>query len=171
MSDDQQERPAPEAPVHAIDREIYGMPSFVSLEVSDLADSSLWYQQALGFVELAVLPGPAGSAALIHLRRYRYQDVLLRPADAAPSPSPTVTVGLAFAGSIDELRRQAEVAGSLTSGHVEGPVETPWHTVDVRFRDPDGHQLVLTARSPAPPPEAWNDLVRHSVVTPDGPPS
>lgn len=40
---DHQERPASEAPVQVIDREIYGMPVFVSLEVSDLTASSRWY--------------------------------------------------------------------------------------------------------------------------------
>lgn len=85
--------------------------------------------------------------------------------------SPSVTIGLAFAGTIEELREQAAVARSLEAGHVEGAVETPWHTVDVRFRDPDGHHVVLTARSPEPPPEAWDQVVRDSVVAPDAAPS
>lgn len=164
MIDEHREATVPEGPVHTIDRDIYGMPLFVSLQVSDLAASSRWYQQAMGFVELAVLPGADGSAGLIHLRRYRYQDLLLRPAEAPLSPSSGVTVGVAFAGTIDELRSQAATARSLAAGDVEGPIETPWHTVDVRFRDPDGHRLVLTARSSEPPPEPWNELVRDSIV-------
>lgn len=167
MVDEQPKQTAPEAPIHAIDRDIYGMPLFVTLDVSDPIASSRWYQRAVGFVELAVMPGPDGSVALVHLRRYRYQDLLLRPAERSPSPSAGVTVGLAFSGTIEELRSQAAAARSLTEGHVEGPIETPWHTVDVRFQDSDGHHVVLTARSPEPPPEAWDRLVRGSVVPTD----
>ena len=66
-------------PGTTIDRGIYVMPQFVTFEVADLAAARRWYVNGLGFVELAVLPGPEGEPALVHLRRFRYQDILLVP--------------------------------------------------------------------------------------------
>ena len=74
-----------------IDREVYPMPMFVTLPATGLAESTRWYE-AVGFVILATMPGPAGPDSLVHLRRLRYQDLLLIPGDPVPaghaSPSP-----------------------------------------------------------------------------------
>ena len=75
----------PQLPSAEIDRGIYVMPQFVTFEVSDMAAARRWYANGLGFVELAVLPGPAGDPALVHLRRFRYQDILLVPASEPSS--------------------------------------------------------------------------------------
>src|SRR3954447_25701553 len=75
--------PAPallEVPAGEIDRSIYVMPSFATFEVTSLDTSRRWYVEGLGFVVLATLPGQDGAPALVHLRRWRYQDLLLVPA-------------------------------------------------------------------------------------------
>src|SRR5689334_16790167 len=69
-----------EVPSPVIDLSIYVMPAFATLSVSDLERSRRWYVEGLGFVTLAELPRPSGDIALIHLRRWRYQDLLLVPA-------------------------------------------------------------------------------------------
>ena len=66
-------------PVPAIDLSIYVMPACATLTVSDLDASRRWYVDGLGFAVLAQVPGPTGSVALLHLRRWRYQDLLLVP--------------------------------------------------------------------------------------------
>jgi catechol 2,3-dioxygenase-like lactoylglutathione lyase family enzyme len=47
--------------------EIYPMPFFVNLIVSDLEASSQFYQETLGFRHIFTMPGPGGKPALVHL--------------------------------------------------------------------------------------------------------
>ena len=69
-----------EVPSPVIDLSIYVMPAFATLAVSNLERSRRWYVEGLGFALLAEIPGPSGDVALMHLRRWRYQDLLLVPA-------------------------------------------------------------------------------------------
>lgn len=121
-----------------IDRSVYAMPMFVNLVVSDLAASAALYASA-GFVTLATIPGPGGPPALVHLRRERYQDILMTPGAVVRG-----SMSASFAaGDVDLL----EVADRLRSSGAEvtGPVNTPWFTTDVTFSDADGNTVTLTA--------------------------
>lgn len=125
-----------------VDTAIYPMPLFVRLEVTDLARSRAFYTGALDFVELAVLPGPGGTPMLVHLRRWRYQDLLLVPARGPVRAAQGLGVGLAAErDALPGLAERARAAGA----EVEGPVDTPWNTVDVTATDPDGLRLTYTA--------------------------
>lgn len=158
-----------DGPRHEIDRGIYGMPAFTSLRVSDLSVSRRWWTDGLGFVELAVMPGPDGPESLIHLRRYRYQDVLLVGGRPTGAPAPVgVMVSFAHAGPLDELAEIADRLRSLGAGDVSGPDETPWYAVQVTAADPDGYTVTLTAPSERERPEEWDRLVRDSVTSGDG---
>ena len=130
-----------------ITRDIYPMPAFVTLEVSDVHRTVAWYE-ALGFISLFTLPGPDGDPMLVHLRRWRYQDVLVRPG----TPAPAGGQSLSIAGVADELDAMAERVREHShrtgTGSVEGPADTPWNTRDLRLTDPDGYSLVVTARRP-----------------------
>jgi catechol 2,3-dioxygenase-like lactoylglutathione lyase family enzyme len=113
---------ATQGPRHEIDRDIYGMPAYTSLQTSDLAASRRWWTEGLGFVELAVMPGPDGPESLIHLRRYRYQDVLLVGGRPAEAPTPVgISVSFAHAGPLDELATVADRLRQLAAGGVTGP--------------------------------------------------
>ena len=69
--------------------DIYPMPFFLTLIVSDVAASARFYQAALGFKLIFTLPGPGGQPALVHLRWVKYADLLLaRPRDGQPVPEP-----------------------------------------------------------------------------------
>jgi hypothetical protein len=119
---------------------------------------------------LATMPGADGGASLVHLRRLRYQDLLLVP--GTPTPGPRIT----FAAGQEDLEARARLlrgegpsaAASETTregGEVSGPLDTPWFTRDLVVTDPDGYTVVLTA--PLPPdverdPE-WSATVRASV--------
>ena len=151
-----------EVPVPEIDREIYAMPMFATLPVQDLDTSRAWYA-ALGFVELAVMPGPDGSVQLVHLRRYRYQDLLLVPAAGEVSAG-DARLGFAHTGLVEDLEAVAAALREVGGGQVVGPSTTAWHAVELEARDPDGHIVVLTAQPSAPPPEGWDEFVRSSIV-------
>ena len=119
--------------------EFYPMPMFVTLEVTDLSSSAEWYQQALGF--RVVYGGPPGASTLVHLRRERYQDILLVPTpENCPSQRGTgVTIQFQAGGvSVEAIARGARSAGAVD---VEGPVERPWNVRDVTLCDPDGYRL------------------------------
>lgn len=129
-----------------ITRDIYGMPAFLTLSVSDLDRTVDWYVNGLDFVSLFTMPGPDGGTGLVHLRRWRYQDILVRPggnADTAPRGW-TLSV-MAEASELDDLAARARAHGG---GSVEGPLDTPWNTRDLRTVDPDGNVVVFTARRP-----------------------
>ncbi len=57
--------------------EIYPMPSFATLVVRDLEESSKFYQEALGFKHIFTMPGSGGKPALVHLRWLKYADLLI----------------------------------------------------------------------------------------------
>lgn len=65
--------------------EIYPMPFFVNLIVSDLDVSSKFYQETLGFKHIFAMLGPGGKPMLVHLRWTKYADLLLSsPRDGKP---------------------------------------------------------------------------------------
>ena len=138
-----------------IDRTIYVMPAFATLEVTDLEASTRWYVEGLGFEILAELPGPQGRTALVHRRRERYQDLLLVAAgDRGPS------LGLSFAAGDEDLQARSTALAGTPGGSHEEPCRTPWNTLDLVAHDPDGNRVTLTQISgeapPGPLPETDN---------------
>src|SRR5438477_9859595 len=65
--------------------EVYPMPFFATLECGDVNATAAWYRDALGFGIMFAGPEIGGQPSLVHLRRKKYQDVLLRPAANAAS--------------------------------------------------------------------------------------
>ena len=129
-----------------ITRDIYGMPAFVTLIVDDVRAAAAWFTTALDFIELFAMP-PGDDAALIHLRRWRYQDLLVRRGEDAAAVSGGIQ--LSFAADYDEL----EALAAKARGHgadVDGPADTPWNTLDLTVVSPQGLRLVFTARRPEP---------------------
>ena len=138
-----------EVPKPVIDLSIYVMPAFATLAVSHLERSQRWYVEGLGFALLAWVPGPSGEVALLHLRRWRYQDLLLGPArDPFPSNSMDRGIRLTFSAHGTDLEALVASACATGGGSVEGPTATPWNTLDVLARDPDGYEVVFTSTLP-----------------------
>jgi hypothetical protein len=127
-----------EDPENTITRDIYGMPAFVTFTVADLDRTVDWYVNGLDFIQLFALPG------LVHLRRWRYQDILVRVGAPPAGGEWTYTV----MGAVEDLDSVAKRAAAHGGGTVEGPFDTPWNTRDVRATDPDGYTVVYTARRP-----------------------
>ena len=167
MSDVMSPVPAPGLGVRAPENStaIYGMPMFVTLSVADLERTVSWYVDGLGFLTLFTIPGRNGPV-LVHLRRWQFQDILVRPAEGAVTPGTGAT--LSFAAVYDELDALAERARAHGGGAVEGPTDTPWNTRDLTTRDPDGNVVVFTAARPPELADAgfseqmrrWNDEQR-----------
>ena len=128
------------------ERQIYPMPSFPVLNVTDVERSSRWYQDVLGFADVFTLRGHDGVSLLAHLRWCTYADVLLTPT-RVPIESPRgLGIALNFATtSADAVADQARTAGATI---LDGPTDRPWNARDVSIADPDGYRLTFTAPQP-----------------------
>ena len=113
----------------------YPMPMFINLGVTDIDVSVEWYQSALDFREVFRGPGMA------HLRRDRYQDLLLYPSQAGDLNAPGERIVVQFQVgevSVEEIARKARLQGSTD---VEGPLERPWNVREVTVQAPDGYRM------------------------------
>lgn len=155
----------PENPGRYNGHEVYPVPMFATLPQPDVEAAIGWYEAALGFSAMFVERGPDGRVQLAHLRRARYQDLLLVPGEAVRE-RPSSTLSLRADGVPDELARQAQEVVPVGVSAVEGPIDTPWNTTYVYPTDLAGHRLVLTARCAMRDPErelrmrAWLDRGR-----------
>ncbi|MFE3026938.1 VOC family protein [Nocardia tengchongensis] len=122
----------------AIDRTIYPMPMFATFQVRDIAATTAFYEAA-GFVALATIPGENGPA-VVHLRRMKYQDLLLVPGEPIPG-STTVS----FSAGGEDLATLASTLRAFPGVTITGPADTAWYTSDVTITDPDGNRVILTA--------------------------
>ena len=149
--------------------DIPDMPNFAVLLVSDLEKSLQWYVEGLGFWIEKKLTGPDGQVAVIHLRRAQYRDMLLRPAREPLEGPLGKGVRISFTLNAEteaSMREIAARAGALPQGSVNGPLATPWNTVDVEATDPDGYVVVLT--TVADRARTWSEL-KKSVLADDTP--
>ena len=131
--------------------EIYPMPAFATISVADVAGIAAWYERALGFTTVFRAPDAGGQPALVHLRRRKYQDLLLTPALAgAPVTDAPSSLTLSFGadGEVDALAEQARSVDPLGRSSIVGPIDTPWNTRDLRVTDPAGHRLIFTGQNP-----------------------
>jgi uncharacterized glyoxalase superfamily protein PhnB len=135
--------------------EIYPMPVFVTIATADVAALASWYQRALGFGVMFETPGPDGTPMLVHLRRRKYQDVLLVPERGGAGPSMGTGLTISFQADEDVATMAARVrtVPAMGASEVTGPIDTPWNTTDLRITDPEGHRLVFTARREQANPE------------------
>ena len=122
-----------------IDRSLYGMPMFANFTVTNLIASEGLYH-ALGFITLATIPGMDGKVQLVHLRRMRYQDILMT-AGVGTGNGPSIT----FDAGGQDLGELAAGAIGVQGAVVTGPIDTRWFTTDVTIEDPDGNRIIFTA--------------------------
>jgi len=122
--------------------DFYPMPVFISLEVKDIVASAAWYQQALGFRYVYATPsGEDGKPTMVHLRRERYQDIMLFQAATGAELWGAEGVVINFLPGDTSVREIAESARPADSMKVEGPVERPWNVREVTVYDADGYRL------------------------------
>ena len=133
--------------------EIYPMPMFAKIVTTDVAAAAEWYEKALGFVTVFRGPSVGGQPMMVHLRRHKYQDVLLVASPQATAPASGFTLNFSADGEVDELAQRARSVAAVGSSTVDGPVNTPWNTRDLNVTDPAGNRLVFTGRNPNPDPQ------------------
>jgi catechol 2,3-dioxygenase-like lactoylglutathione lyase family enzyme len=152
-----------------ISRAIYGMPMFATLAAGDVAATVSWYTGGLGFIVLFTMPGPNGPL-LVHLRRWQFQDLLVRPSRrpvaAGPAGTPGPACTLSFAAVYGELDALADQARAHGGGTVDGPADTPWNTRDLTTTDPDGNTVIFTAARPTGLADAaFSEQVRQTAAS------
>jgi uncharacterized glyoxalase superfamily protein PhnB len=133
--------------------EIYPMPVFATLAVADVSGLAAWYETALGFRTVFAAPASGGQPTLVHLRRRKYQDLLIVPASQDAPAAGNLTLSFSAEGDLDDLAARARAAPVRGQSAIAGPVDTPWNTRDLRVTDPVGTRIVFTARNPNPDPE------------------
>ena len=125
------------------DTQIYPMPSFAVLVVSDLEASSEWYRTALGFADVFTMRMGDGTPVIVHLRWCMFADLLLTPARAPLAAEPGAGITLNFATtSADQMAERARSSGAKI---ISEPTDRPWNARDVTIADPDGYRLNFTA--------------------------
>src|SRR5262249_23143771 len=83
--------------------EIYPMPMFATIAVRDVAAITAWYEAALGFGVVFKAPSADGQPMLVHLRRRKYQDLLIILSRVETSAPTSLTVSFNVDGEIDDL--------------------------------------------------------------------
>ncbi|WP_047153427.1 VOC family protein [Aneurinibacillus tyrosinisolvens] len=140
--------------------QFYVMPSFVKLSVHHITESAEWYAKALGFETVFSMPGPDGKTMLTHLRRAKYQDILLV---ATPSeffstqehPGYGVTINFA-SDNVDEIFEKSKKLGASI---IEGPLNRPWNAREITIQDLDGYQLTFTQQMD--PSKTFTDVITN----------
>jgi predicted lactoylglutathione lyase len=138
------------------------MPAFVTLVASDLGATVRFFTDALDFAVMFSGPEVNGVPMLVHLRRARYQDVLVRQAapgsDVAADPSLVPTFAAVDAAAVDELQARVEGAAGVV---VRAAADTPWNTHELTVADPDGHRFTFTARAANYEPRDFDATMRE----------
>lgn len=142
----------------AISRDIYPMPAFLTLTVSELQRSVDWYTNGLDFIELARMPH------LVHLRRFRTQDILLFPA----RPGAPVDTGAGWSFSLRAGSGLRELGARLAAhapGSTAGVRRMAWNVDELRCTDPDGYTIVFSEGVPDDErDQAFSAAVLDSIV-------
>lgn len=113
--------------------EVYPMPMFVTLEVSDVAKSTEWYQDVLGFTNVFQQPTVA------HVRYRKYGDILLVPTGNEYGERGH-GVSICFNvedETIEDIAERATGAGASVSG----PYETAHNSREIAITDQDGYTM------------------------------
>lgn len=124
------------------------MPFFATLTASEPEALGGWYERALGFG--LMLAGP-----LVHLRRRKYQDLLVVRGVRGETQVREGGPALRFDadGDLDELAARARREPKEGRSSIVGPVDTPWNTRELEVTDPEGHRFIFTARRAVPDPD------------------
>ena len=117
----------------------------LALTVDDFDAAVAFYRDALGLPQLADWSSPQGRVVVLEAGRATLE--LFDEAQAALVDG--IEVGRRVAGplrialEVDDSRATGDRLEAAGAERLGGPVETPWHDVNVRLRAPDGMQLTL----------------------------
>ncbi|MBP2100419.1 VOC family protein [Enterococcus rivorum] len=117
--------------------EFYPMPLFVKIETASLNDSVRWYQNKLGFISVFDFSNENNMIIMSHLRREKYQDLMLIQADQDKA-SDSIVINLNVE-NIKEIRSKMdkkEIINELK--------EQPWNVLELTVRSFEGTMISLT---------------------------
>ncbi|MBI0145146.1 MULTISPECIES: hypothetical protein [Bifidobacterium] len=122
---------------------IYLMPMFMCLYSHNLEESEVFWTQGLGFINLYTMPG-----VMIHLRRWAFQDVLIRksgPKAGSPDTEMESIGSLSVAVTEKQISKIVDACERLRPGSTSAPLRKPWNSLEARIHTPEGLILILTA--------------------------
>ncbi|KZN24102.1 hypothetical protein A4G99_06515 [Haladaptatus sp. R4] len=135
------------------DHDIYPMPLFPQLTVSNVEESTAWYE-TLGFEVIYSMP------VMSHVRYRKYADIMLvaerddgdeesgswnEESPQTPARGNGVATYITVEDeSVDDVAERAEENGIEIS---VSPHETDWNTRETTVHDPDGYELVFSERA------------------------
>ena len=124
-------------------RGIYLMPMFMCLYSDDLDESEVFWTQGLGFIDLYTMPG-----MMIHLRRWAFQDVLIRKSGSntrSPDTDMESIGSLSVAVTEKQIGKIVDACERLRPGSTSAPLRKPWNSLEAKILTPEGLVLTLTA--------------------------
>jgi methylmalonyl-CoA/ethylmalonyl-CoA epimerase len=117
----------------------------IALTVENFDEALAFYRDTLGLEELELWEAPGSRAVLLSAGRATLE--LFDEGQAAMVDE--IEVGRRIAGTVrfavevDDSAATADALEAAGAVRLGGPVETPWHDVNVRLAAPDGMQLTL----------------------------
>jgi uncharacterized glyoxalase superfamily protein PhnB len=141
---------------------IYPMPAFVRLASPDPLRIADFFTRVLDSGVMFRGPEVDRVPLLIHLRRMKYQDVLVVRGTAAAPPGSAIVPTFA-AGDADGVDSLAERVRSHAPDAFEEPVDTPWNTRDFTVTDPDGNRYTFTAQGRQPEGGTIDEVMQRAV--------
>ncbi|OZG50148.1 hypothetical protein [Bombiscardovia coagulans] len=124
-------------------RGIYSMPMFMTLTSGNLEESEDFWTKGLGFINLYAMPG-----MMIHLRRWAFQDVLIRksgPNSGSAQTDIKSPGSLSLAVAETQIVEMVEACEKLRPGSTSAPIRMPWNSIEAKIQTPEGLTLTLTA--------------------------
>ncbi|GAA1085825.1 hypothetical protein GCM10009642_25940 [Nocardiopsis metallicus] len=144
----------PDTPAPEQFRGLYGMPVFVTVPTGDLAASTEFWVDGLGFFDFFTAPGQ-----VVHLRRWAFQDVLLVPGER---PAVVAPMSVSFSCVLNQVDGIAAACEKALPGSVSAPRQMPWGSVEIEVTTPENTRVIMTAARPFDPEGAAADYLREN---------
>lgn len=134
--------------------DFYIMPTFNKIMVKNIAESSNWYENFLGFTSLFKFKNEKNEVIMDHLRRSKYQDIMLIQANNF-----TVGNGLRLNLSVNNIE---EIEQKLTKNDIIEPmIAQPWNAIELTIKDCDGYLITLT-QATIVQPQDFDTVIENS---------
>lgn len=112
--------------------DLYPMPSYITLSTSNPENLAKWYIDVLGFgVMFASKQDPEAIPTLIHLRRRKYQDILIVPGEHEPT-----SITYDASGELSQLAQRSAEHGETSKISRNGMAPPMLH-----LEDPMGNKI------------------------------
>lgn len=141
---------------------VYAMPLFLRIAAGDPLRTVDFFTRILDFDVMFRGPDVHGIPVLVHLRRAKYQDVLVMSGRRPVQPGTALAASFSVADA-DALDALADRIRRHAPDILDGPTDTPWNAREFTVRDPDGNTFVFTARARNPASGSVDDVMRAAT--------